>query len=169
MIIEYLENSFSESEQKQIKDTFAKSNIEFCRKKPKIRQAAFDELFGQVVIFLSSNEVTAIVNGTALIGVIIGVIKYISNLAKKKRYTLLTNNSQSLYPMNVIIQVENVKILKPEKLNDEYLSVALSIACSDDIPKDCEIIISYDEKLRVETINQYVLRNLKKKGIGNVK
>ena len=164
MIIEFLENSFSENDQKQIINALNDSDIKFCSKKPVIRQGAFDELFGQVVIFLTSNEVTAFANGTALIGTILGSIKFISNFSKKKRYTLLSRNSQSLCPMNVIIQVENVKILQPEKPNDEYLSAALVIACSDDIPKDCEMIISYDEKLFVETMNQYVLRKLNKKG-----
>lgn len=84
MIIEYLENSFSENEQKQIINALNDSDIKFYSKKPVIRQGAFDELFGQVVIFLTSNEVTAFANGTALIGTILGSIKFISNFSKKK-------------------------------------------------------------------------------------
>ena len=63
--------------------------------------------------------------------------------------------------MNVIIQVDNVRILQPDDCDDisleDYLEMALSLVASSSSP-DVEMVISYNEGLHFETLEQYVLR-----------
>lgn len=164
MIVEYLEKSFSENEKEEILNLFKDYEIQFYCKKPEIRQAAFDELVGQVIIFLSSNEVTAIVNGMAIIGSIVGIIKFIIKKSKQKKFTTITVSSKRVCPMNVIIQVDNIRIIQPENADeisiDDYLEMALSLVASSG-RSDLEMIISYNDGLHFETLEQYVLRKTK--------
>ena len=165
MIIQYLEGSFSEEDLSIIKESNPDIEIDFASKKPCITNAALDVLVGEVIIFFNSTEVTAIIHSLELAGLVFTTIKTIIKCAKKKQVTILSTSAQNVKHMNVIIQVDNVKILEPDNpesisLND-YLSLALVAVTSPSMPKDRDIIISYDNDIYVETIDQYARRKMK--------
>ena len=163
MIVEYLDGTLSEKEKIEIKDLPYKY-IRFSCYRPYFTNSAFDELIGQIIIWLSSDEVNAVVNAE-IAGVIFAVIRFIFAKTKQKKCTQLTYKKQTLRPLNVIIKVDNVSILQPDNCDEisleDYLEMALSLVASTSSP-DVEMVISYNEGLHFETLEQYVSRKTNK-------
>lgn len=167
MTIDYIEGCLTKEEEVEIQEVSSDLYVHFSPRKPGISNAALDELFGHVVIWLTSSEVQAFVNAVALSTAFYGIVKKIVEYGKKKAVVKLDSEMNMIVQkQNVIIQTNNIKILRPESTEelteDDYLRLALSVVAKEDLPDNVEIIISYDGKFHVETIDQYARRKMKR-------
>ena len=166
MTIEYWEGSLSKEEEKVIRHTNSELYVHFFPRKPGMSYAAIGDLVGDITIWLTSSEVQAFVNAAAIFSAFYGVYKKISNFAKKKKVIKADSEIQMiLQNQNIIIQSDNIKILRPESSDrmteKNYLLLALSVVANKDLPNDREVVISYDGEFHIETIDQYASRKMK--------
>ena len=108
----------------------------------------------------------AFVNAISLFTAFYGIYKKITNYAKKKTVIKADSEIQMiLQNQNIIIQSDNIKILRPESTEriteKDYLLLALTVVAKKDLPNDREIVISYDGEFHIETIDQYASRKMK--------
>lgn len=163
MIIECINGSLTKEEQLEIQNHASKFEIEFDNREHVIINAALDELVGQVVVWLSSKEVTAIVNSIEIANAFFKIVNNIKKFTSERRITKLDTKLAIQQSINVIIQIDNILIIQPEPdiPVNQYLIDALTFVDKNSIPKKVEIIISYDNRLRIETIDQYARRKMK--------
>lgn len=163
MIIECINGSLTKEEQLEIQNYSSEFEIEFDNREHVIINAALDELVGQVVVWLSSKEVTAIVNSIEIANAFFKIVNNIKKFTSERRITKLDTKLAIQQSINVIIQIDNILIIQPEPdiSVNQYLIDALTFVDKNSIPKKVEIIISYDNRLRIETIDQYARRKMK--------
>lgn len=166
MTIDYLEGCLTKEEEVEIQEISSELYVHFSSRKPGMSNAALGELFGHVVIWLTSSEVQALVNAVTLFTAFYSVVKKIVEFGKKKAVVKLDfEMNMIVQKQNVIIQANNIKILRPENTEelteDDYLRLALSVVANEDLPDNVEIIISYNGEFHVETIDQYARRKMK--------
>ena len=163
MIIECLNGVLTYEEQLYVLKESNILDIKFENREAKIINAALDELVGQIVIWLSSKEASAIVNTIGLTKAFLGVVKRIKEKTSEKTITKYDTKLALQQCINVIIQVDNIKILQPESKisTNKYLVDVLTFISDNHIPRKGEIIISYDTRIRIETIDQYARRKMK--------
>ena len=166
MTIEYWEGSLSKEEEEIIRQTNPELYVHFFPRKPGMSNSAIGDLFGDITIWLNTPEVQAFVNAISLFTAFYGIYKKITNYAKKKTVIKADSEIQMiLQNQNIIIQSDNIKILRPESSDrmteKNYLLLALSVVANKDLPNDREVVISYDGEFHIETIDQYASRKMK--------
>ena len=101
--------------------------------------------------------------------IFLNIVKRVKEYAANKKAYKVTSSTIEPLLNNVIIQVDNKKILEPQRLDsikyDEYLFLALQACKVDSYNKNEDIIISLDSSFRVETLNEYIARKIREKGI----
>lgn len=171
MILSYYDFLLNETEIDEINQTIYNGNIdlEYAPKKLSPQNAAFDEFFSGIVVFLDSNEVQAFLAAVDIFLIFLNIVKRVKEYAANKKAYIVTSSTIEPLLNNVIIQVDNKKILEPQRLDsikyDEYLFLALQACKVDSYNKNEDIIISLDSSFRVETLNEYIARKIREKGI----
>lgn len=168
MTIDYLEGCLTEEEKQEIQSVSSDIYIHFLVEKPGMSYAALDDLYGHIVIWLTSREVQAFINAVELLSIFCKIVKKIREYSNNKSIVRIDSEMKIIvHKKNTIIQVDNIMILKPENLNNlssenEYLHLALSAIANGKLPKNKDIVISYDGEPHFETIEQYAERKNKK-------
>ena len=154
MILSYYDFLLNETEIDEINQTIYNGNIdlEYAPKKPSPQNAAFDEFFSGIVVFLDSNEVQAFLAAVDIFLIFLNIVKRVKEYAANKKAYKVTSSTIEPLLNNVIIQVDNKKILEPQRFDsikyDEYLFLALQACKVDSYNKNEDIIISLDIRSR---------------------
>lgn len=163
MIIDYYDIWLDEADINEINNTSDDIRIEYYPRKPTPMNAVLDELVPDILLFLNSEEVQAIINSTKLLKSFYSIVKIIKERAKNKEIKKVTAKTCELKEANVIINANNVKILLPVDKTistTDYLKLALQIPTTS-IPKDKELIISFENDIfRVEDLETYGKRKI---------
>lgn len=167
--IEYLSGCFNENdieELKQINDTYG-FNIEFQERKPAIINAALDELLEQVLLFINSTELQTVISVFNVAEFMAIVIKSIYEKLKPLKINKITSSTSEEKSINIIIQVDNVKILLDQNVSEEDFTKYLRVAMQESvmITKETEnktIVVEGDNDMVVS----YHIEEYAKKKIG---
>lgn len=158
MIIDYYDIWLDEADINEINNTSDDIRIEYYPRKTTPMNAVLDELVPDILLFLNSEEVQAIINSTKLLTSFYSIVQKIKDRVKNKEIKKVTAKTCELKEANVIINANNVKILLPVDKTistTDYLKLALHIPTAS-IPKDKELIISFENNIfRVEDSETY--------------
>lgn len=128
--IGYLSGCFDESDIEeliQINRAYG-INLEIQERKPVIINAALDELVEEVLLFINSSDLQTVISIFNIADFMVVVVKWIWSKLKLFKIHKITSSANAEKPVNVIIQVDNIKILLDENLSEEDLSKYLRVA-----------------------------------------
>ncbi len=171
MIISYYDFWLNEEDEKEIESVCDGVVVEYKRKKAGVMNAALDELFPDILLSFNSPEVQAVSTAIDLAVFIVGIISKIRSVVKQKKVSKVTPKTCEKKEANILVEVDNVKILLPEDSTifslEEYIALALNLATTKDIPPEEELIISFENNtLRAESISIYAERKFSEKTKG---
>lgn len=167
--IEYLCGCFDEKEVTEITQLCKTYDVEasLCERRPCIVNAALDELVETVLLFVNSAELQTSISIFNVGNSISHLVKWMWEKLKSKKTTKLTSNTVEKVDANIIVRVNNVKILFKKNMTDEELSKYLHVALCESkravqVETNCPIVIDGDN----DEINVYYLEEFAKKAIG---
>lgn len=167
--IEYLYGCFNENDIEEIKqiNNAYNFNLELQEKQPTIVNAALDELVGEILLYINSNELQTAIAIFNIAEFLASVVKWMWNKLKKIKLSKVTSKTAEEKQANIIIQVDNVKILLDKTASEEELSKYLRVALQESKiatqnAENKQIIIDGNNN----TVNMYLLEEYAKKTIG---
>lgn len=167
--IEYFQGCFDEKDIEEIKQlhTSYDVNVETHERKPTIINAALDELVGDILLFINSNELQTFISIFNIAESLAVVVKWMWNKLKSNNPIKITSKTNEEKEVNIIIQVDNIKILLDRNTTEEELSKYLRIALRESKVVSQEktnkpLVIDGDNN----TVNVYYLEEFAKKTIG---
>ena len=168
--VEYLHGCFDEKEVIEITQLYKTYDVDVIlhEKHPHIVNAAFDELVETILLFINAAELQTGIAIFNIAAAISSVTKWMWEKLKSKKLKKITRDTIEEKDANIIVQVDNVKILLDKKATDEELAKYLYIALCESKRATKEeagrqIVIEGDNN----TVNVYYLEEFAKKTIGN--
>lgn len=167
--MEYLQGCFDENDIIVINKIFdmCDVDIELYERPPYIVNAALDELVESVLLIINSDELQTLLSITKLATPIAAAVKWIWNKLKSTKVKKVSINEVKDEEANIIIQVDNVKILLDSGMSEEqlakYLRIAL-VASNELVHQDANIPIVIEQNNNA--VNAYYLEEFAKKKYG---
>lgn len=167
--IEYLHGCFNENDIEEIKqiNNAYNFNLEIQEKQSTIVNAALDELVEEVLLYITSNELQTAIAIFNIAEFLAAIVKHMWNKLKSLKLSKVTSKTTEEKQANIIIQVDNVKILLDKTASEKELSMYLRVALQESkiatqSVQNKQIIIDGNNN----TVNMYSLEEYAKKAIG---
>lgn len=167
--IEYINGCFDEKDIAEISQIYSSYHVDVnhYERRPCIVNAALDELVETVLLFIASSELQTGISIFNLASSIVSAAKWMWNKLKSKKLAKVTSDTVEEKDANIIVQVDNVKILLDKSISEEELAKYLRVALCESKrasqnDKNCPVVIDGDHN----TVNVYHLEEFAKKTIG---
>lgn len=167
--IEYVYGCFDEKDVAEINQIYNSYHIDvkLYERRPCIVNAALDELVETVLLFITSNELQTGISIFNIASSISTAAKWMWNKLKSKKLTKITSDTVEEKDANIIVQVDNVKILLDKSISEDELAKYLRVALRESKKasqneENRPFVVDGDHN----TVNVYYLEEFAKKTIG---